>query len=80
MKGGVDKMDLTQIPIDFWMSQGVFALLFVWLLVDTRKESKQREEKLIQQIEKQNEAQERIVQAIERIEQKIEKLEVSMNG
>uniref|UniRef100_C5D6Y4 Holin-like protein n=1 Tax=Geobacillus sp. (strain WCH70) TaxID=471223 RepID=C5D6Y4_GEOSW len=73
-------MDLTSIPIEQFVSNGVFALLFVWLLVDTRKESKQREEKLIQQIEKQNEAQERIVQAIERIEQKIEKLEVSMNG
>ena len=36
--------------------------------------------KLIEQIEKQNEAQERIVQAIERIEKKIEKMEVSLNG
>ena len=26
--------------------QGVFAVLFVWLLIDTRKESKTREEKL----------------------------------
>lgn len=73
-------MNLTQIPIEQFASNGVFALLFVWLLVDTRKESKQREEKLIQQMEKQNEAQERIVQAIERIEKKIEKMEVSLNG
>ena len=73
-------MDISSIPIEQFASNGVFALLFVWLLVDTRKESKQREEKLIQQIEKQNEAQERIVQAIERLEQKIEKMEVSMNG
>ena len=80
MKGGVDKMDISSIPIEHFVSNGVFAVLFVWLLVDTRKESKQREEKLLSQIERQNEAQERIVQAIERIEQKIEKLEVSMNG
>ncbi|WP_117017548.1 BhlA/UviB family holin-like peptide [Aeribacillus pallidus] len=73
-------MDLTQIPIDFWMSQGVFALLFVWLLHDTRKEAKEREQKLLIQIEKQNEAQERIVQAIERIEKKIENMEVKLNG
>ncbi|MGG6440494.1 BhlA/UviB family holin-like peptide [Saccharococcus caldoxylosilyticus] len=64
-------MDLTQIPIDFWMSQGVFALLFVWLLHDTRKEAKEREQKLIAQIEKQNEAQDRIVQSLERLEQQI---------
>ena len=73
-------MDISSIPIEHFVSNGVFAVLFVWLLVDTRKESKQREEKLLSQIERQNEAQERIVQAIERIEQKIEKLEVSMNG
>ena len=73
-------MDISSIPIEHLVSNGVFAVLFVWLLVDTRKESKQREEKLLSQIERQNEAQERIVQAIERIEQKIEKLEVSMNG
>ncbi|HZG59900.1 MAG TPA: BhlA/UviB family holin-like peptide [Anoxybacillus sp.] len=70
-------MDLTSIPLEQFATNGVFALLFVWLLVDTRKEAKQREEKLIAQIEKQNEAQQRIVEAIERIEQKIEKLEVS---
>ena len=73
-------MDLTSIPIEQFVSNGVFALLFVWLLIDTRKESKEREQKLIEQIEKQNEAQERIVQAIERIEKKIEKMEVSLNG
>ncbi|MBE2919741.1 holin [Anoxybacillus flavithermus] len=73
-------MDISSIPIEQLISNGVFAVLFVWLLIDTRKEAKEREQKLIEQMEKQNEAQERIVQAIERIEQKIEKLEVSMNG
>lgn len=28
------------------VSQGAWAVLFVWLLIDTRKESKDREEKL----------------------------------
>ncbi|MGG3845584.1 BhlA/UviB family holin-like peptide [Aeribacillus composti] len=70
-------MDLTSIPIEQFVSNGVFAILFVWLLYDTRKESKEREQKLLEQIEKQNEAQERIVEAIERMEQKIEKLEVA---
>lgn len=73
-------MDISSIPIEQLISNGVFAVLFVWLLVDTRKEAKEREQKLLSQIERQNEAQERIVQAIERIEQKIEKMEVSMNG
>ena len=73
-------MNISSIPVEHFVSNGVFGLLFVWLLVDTRKEAKEREQKLLSQIERQNEAQERIVQAIERIEQKIEKLEVSMNG
>ncbi|QPA31413.1 BhlA/UviB family holin-like peptide [Thermaerobacillus caldiproteolyticus] len=70
-------MDISSIPLEQFATNGVFALLFVWLLVDTRKEAKQREEKLIAQIERQNEAQQRIVEAIERMEQKIEKLEVA---
>lgn len=35
--------------------QGVFAVLFVWLLIDTRKESKSREEKLQEIINKNQE-------------------------
>ena len=29
------------------ITQGIFAVLFVWLFFDTRKDSKQREEKYI---------------------------------
>lgn len=34
------------------ISQGIFAVLFVWLFFDTRKDSKQREEKYIDREEK----------------------------
>lgn len=34
------------------ISQGAWALLFVWLLFDSRKDSKQREEKYINTIDK----------------------------
>lgn len=67
-------MDLTTIPLDQFAQQGIFALLFVWLLFDTRKESKVREDKLTAQIEKQNEAQDRIVQSLERLETQIQNL------
>ncbi|WP_066173356.1 BhlA/UviB family holin-like peptide [Bacillus marinisedimentorum] len=67
-------MDLSTIPMELVVSQGIFAVLFVWLLVDTRKESKERERQLITQIEKQNQAQDRIVQAIERLENQITSL------
>ena len=67
-------LDLTTIPLDQFAQQGIFALLFVWLLFDTRKESKVREDKLTAQIEKQNEAQDRIVQSLERLETQIQNL------
>ena len=67
-------MDLSTIPVEMWMSQGLFAVLFIWLLTDTRKESKAREEKLTLQIEKQNESQEKIVLSLERLEQQISNL------
>ena len=37
------------------VSQGAWAMLFVWLLIDTRKESKTREEKLQNVINKNQE-------------------------
>ncbi|WP_366162625.1 BhlA/UviB family holin-like peptide [Bacillus infantis] len=67
-------MDLATIPVEQVISNGIFAILFVWLLLDTRKEAKVREEKLIGQIEKQNANMDRIVLSIERLEQKVSTL------
>ncbi|WP_210367432.1 BhlA/UviB family holin-like peptide [Bacillus sp. REN3] len=67
-------MDLSAIPLDQFAQQGIFALLFVWLLFDTRKEAKTREDKLTAQIDKQNEAQDKIVQSLERLETQIQNL------
>lgn len=67
-------MDLTQVPLELWISQGIFCLLFVYLFYDTRKEAKQREERLSAQIDKQNEAQSKIVQSLERLEHQISNL------
>jgi predicted type IV restriction endonuclease len=67
-------MDISQVPLDVWLSNGIFALLFVWLLFDTRKEAKAREEKLSQQIDKQNESMEKIVISLQGLEQQISSL------
>ncbi|WP_041274383.1 BhlA/UviB family holin-like peptide [Desulforamulus reducens] len=53
------------------VSQGIFAVLFVWLLYDTRKESKIREELLMQQISKSEEAHNAIIRAIEHLANKL---------
>ena len=64
-------MDLTSIPIDQLISNGIFAILFIWLLVNQQKDSKEREFRLSSQIEKQNEAQLKIVESLERLEAQI---------
>lgn len=38
--------------IKYFITQGAFAVLFMWLLIDTRKDGKQREEKYQQTIDK----------------------------
>lgn len=68
-------MDLSQIPIDQILSNGVFATLFVWLLYTTNKQSLERENKLSAQIDKQNEQMGRIVRSLERLEQQISNIE-----
>jgi predicted type IV restriction endonuclease len=72
-------MDISQVPIDVWVSQGIFALLFVWLLFDTRKEAKAREEKLSAQIDRQNESMEKIVISLQGLEQQISNLKEVKN-
>ena len=38
--------------IKLFISQGAWAVLFIWLLFDSRKDSKQREERYINTIDK----------------------------
>jgi hypothetical protein len=67
-------MDLTQLPVELWVSQGVFCILFIWLFMDTRKESKEREQRLSNQIDLQNIAQEKIVLSLQSLEYKMTNL------
>nr|WP_207746032.1 BhlA/UviB family holin-like peptide [Clostridium sp. D53t1_180928_C8] len=43
---GKRRLTVENEVIKIIVSQGAWAILFVWLLIDTRKESKVREEKL----------------------------------
>lgn len=67
-------MDIGGLPLEIIISNGIFALLFVWLLFDTRSEAKARETRLIEQIDKQNFVQERIINSLERLEQQVSNL------
>jgi hypothetical protein len=64
-------MDLTSLPPELLLAQGIFCILFVWLLKFTMTESKERENKLYTQIERQNETQDKIVGSLERLEKDV---------
>lgn len=42
---------MEQEVVKMILTQGIFAVLFVWLFIDTRKENKSREEKYINTID-----------------------------
>lgn len=58
-------MDLLKPEIlQMILSQGIFAILFIWLLMSERNGSQQREEKLMAQLEKNSTVYENVIQAI----------------
>ena len=58
-------MDLLKPEImQMILSQGIFAVLFIWLLMSERKDSKEREEKLMVQLEKNSAVYENDIQAV----------------
>ncbi len=63
-------LDLQSLPPELWL-QGIFCALFVWLLRFVMTESKEREDRLYAQIERQNETQDKIVSSLERLEKDV---------
>lgn len=49
-------MEFSQELIKVGISNGIFCLLFVWLLINERQASKIREDRLVQQLENNTEA------------------------
>ncbi|MED0665301.1 BhlA/UviB family holin-like peptide [Bacillus badius] len=64
-------MDFTNLPPEMILTQGIFCALFIWLLRFVMTESKEREGKLMAQIEKQNATNEKIVTSLERLEKDV---------
>jgi hypothetical protein len=48
----VDVDGVSSEVLTYFVTQGPFAILFVWLLVNTKKESKEREDRLMSHVEK----------------------------
>ncbi|MFD4058762.1 MULTISPECIES: BhlA/UviB family holin-like peptide [Bacillati] len=64
---------------DMLMNTGVFAVLFGWLFYDTRKEAKNREDRLMNHIEKQGEALDRITDTMEKMDVRLTHIEGKVN-
>ena len=65
------------------VSQGAWAVLFVWLLIDTRKESKAREEKLQNIINKNQEVISELAEkfdVVENIESDVKEIKIKLDG
>ena len=64
------------------VSQGAWAILFVWLLIDTRKESKTREEKLQSIINKNQEVISELAEkfdVVENIQQDVTDIKIKLD-
>ncbi len=64
-----------ELPIDQIVSQGIFAILFVWLLFNSQKDSKEREVKLMAHLEKTTDTLELLTTRIETINTRVESID-----
>ena len=64
-------MNLDPEIIKLIVTQGIFAVLFVWLFFDTRREAKEREEKLMAALDKSTDSYKGIVDSVDKLEEKI---------
>lgn len=64
---------------DLLVQNGIFAILFGWLFYDTRTESKTREDRLMNHIEKQGEALDRITDTMEKMDVRLTHIEGKVN-
>ena len=68
-------MDLTQIPFDMILQQGLFAVLFIWLFMDSRKDSKNREDRLMSHVEKTTVTLDTLSQRMENVNVKVDNID-----
>lgn len=71
-------MDITAIPIEAWLQQGVFALLFIWLLFNQQKDSKAREERLMEHLTKTTTTLDTLSQRMENVNTKVDNIDTRL--
>lgn len=61
--------------LEMFVQYGIFAILFGWLFYDTRAETKDREERLLGQIDKLNESFRQIASILQNVEERLRYIE-----
>ena len=61
--------------LDFFVQYGAFALLFVWLFWETRRDSRAREDRLLGQVDKLNDSFLQIAKILENMETRLNIIE-----
>lgn len=61
--------------LEIFVQYGIFAILFGWLFYDTRAETKDREERLLGQIDKLNESFRQIASILQNVEERLRYIE-----
>lgn len=64
-----------QIPLEMLATQGIFAVLFCWLLFNSQKDSKDREVRLMLHLEKTTETLENLTNKMGNIEGKVDNID-----
>jgi len=75
----VSNIDFNSIG-EMLINNGVFALLFGWLFYDTRSEAKNREDRLLNHIERQGEALDKITDTMEKMDIRLTHIETKVNN
>lgn len=66
--------------LEMFVQYGIFAILFGWLFYDTRAETKDREERLLGQIDKLNESFQQIALILQNVEERLRYIEQSQRN
>lgn len=69
-----------ELPLEMIATQGIFAILFVWLLVSTKKESKEREDRLMAHVEKTTETLDVLSNRMERVSTKVDHIDIRLSA
>lgn len=69
-----------ELPVEMIATQGIFAVLFVWLLISTKKESKEREDRLMTHVEKTTETLDVLSNRMEKASTKVDQIDTRLSA